>query len=111
MNEPRAADGAPHASGSGPPRAPRRLAVEVNPDSPPHAREATAAFIAEYDELLAHAAAHPGEDWVAYRGGQRVGFGTDDLALWRECQVRFPDGLFQVYYIDPILQYPDDTVV
>jgi len=87
------------------------LGIAVDPDAPKHAQEATAAYIAEYDELLAHAAAHPGEDWVAYRGGQRIAIGTDHRELIRRCKAMFPDGEFDVLFIDPILQYPDDTVV
>lgn len=103
----------PHtAQTPSPAKAPRRpLALGVDPDAPKHAREAMAAYIAEYDEPLTHAETHPGEDWVAYRGGQRVGIGTDHQELLRACEEKFPDGEFRVYYIDPILQYPDDTVV
>ena len=95
MNEPHTAD---------PAKAPRRpLALSVDPDAPKHAQDAMGAYIAEYDELLTHAETHPGEDWVAYRGGQRLGFGTDHRELLRNCMERFPDGEFRIYYIDPCL--------
>jgi hypothetical protein len=31
--------------------------------------------------------------------------------LLNECHAKFPDGLFNVYYIDPLLQYAEDTVI
>lgn len=111
MSETDTADTAPEQTAA-PAKAPRRpLALSVDPGAPPMAQAAAAAYIVQYDELLTHAETHPGEDWVAYRGGQRVGFGTDHRELLRQCEERFPDGEFRVYYIDPILQYPDDTVV
>jgi hypothetical protein len=87
------------------------LRISVDPDAEPHAVAATTAYIAEFDELLTHLAAHPEEQWVAYRGGQRIGFGIDHLALLDECLAKFPDEQFNVYYIDPTLKYPDETVV
>ncbi len=116
MNEPHTADRtttpAPvPVAGEGAGRPARRLGIAVHPDSPKYAQEATAAYIAEYDDLLAHAAAHPGEDWVAYRGAQRIGIGTDHRELLRQCDALFPDGEFVILFIDPILQYPDDLVV
>jgi hypothetical protein len=83
------------------------LRIEPNPDAEPHAFEAAVAFINDFDELIARLATHPEETWVAYRGPQRIGFGTDHL---NECSAKFPDGLFDVYSIDPILAYPDETV-
>lgn len=84
----------------------------IDYDAPPHAVAAATAFKAEYFGLLAHVAAHPEQErwWVAYRGGQRAAIGSDHLTLERECAIKFPDGLFQVYYIDPILQYPAEFV-
>ena len=87
------------------------MRISADPTAEPHAFEAATAYIAEFDELVARLTEHPDERWVAYRGGQRVGFGTDDLALLNECSAKFPDGLFNVYYIDPTLAYPDETVV
>jgi hypothetical protein len=89
----------------------RSLPIGVNPDAPPHVRDAATAYFTELDELLAHLATHPAERWVAYRGSQRIGFGTDDLALQRECLEKFPDGLFRVYGIDGADKCPEDTVV
>jgi hypothetical protein len=105
----------PHAADTGVEQvandAERQWPVGVNADAPPYAREAAAAYRTELDELLAHLAAHPEQRWVAYRYGQRIGFGTDDLALQRECEEKFPDGLFRVYGIDGADKYPEDTVV
>src|SRR5437764_1993422 len=67
---------------------------------PEHTAQAAAAYMAELDDLLAHLAAHPEERWVAYRGRQRLGFGTDDLTLYQECLRQFPDGEFHGYGID-----------
>ena len=78
---------------------------------PEHTAQAAAAYMAELDDLLAHMAAHPEERWVAYRGRQRLGFGTDDLALHQECLRQFPDGEFHVYGIDGSMKCPNDTVV
>jgi hypothetical protein len=89
----------------------RTYPIGVNPDAPPHARDAAIAYRMELDELLAHLAAHPAERWVAYRGSRRIGFGTDHLALHRECQEKFPDGLFRIYGIDGADKCPEDTVV
>lgn len=89
----------------------RNWPVGVNPDAPPHARDAAAAYFTELDELLAHLATHPTERWVAYRGSQRVAFGTDHRGLERECLEKFPDGLFRVYAIDATNKYLADTVV
>lgn len=77
-------------------------AVEpVVPPAPRHAAEAAEAFRAEFDDLLAHLAKHPGERWVAYRGRKRLGFSSDQLGLYLECLERFPDRQFCVYGIDP----------
>lgn len=110
MNVPNSAENAARTPAAA--KAPRRpLALSVNPDAPPMARAAAAAYIAEYEELLTHAETHPGEDWVAYRGAQRIAIGTDHRELLRQCEEQFPDGEFDVLFIDPILQCPDDTVV
>lgn len=91
-------------------REPRRpLALYVNPEAPQHVQDAVTAYIAEYEELLTHAETHPGEDWVAYRGGQRITIGTDHRALFCQCAAMFPDGEFRIFYIDPTRQYPDDA--
>ncbi len=87
------------------------LRIEPNPDAEPHAFEAAVAYINDFDELVAHLATHPEERWVAYRGGQRVGFGADHLALLNECSAKFPDGLFRVYGIDPTLACPPEESV
>ncbi len=87
------------------------LPLGVDANAPPHARAAATAYFTELDELLAHLAAHPVERWVAYYGSRRIGFGGDDLELHRECQAKFPDGLFRVYMIDEANKYLEDTVV
>lgn len=84
---------------------------DFHPLMPPHARAATTAFVADFNELLARVVAYPTEKWVAYYGSQRIGFGTSHLQLFDECLARFPDRDFDIYLIDPVLQYPDDTVV
>lgn len=76
---------------------------------PPHAKAAAAAYRAELDELLAHLAAHPDEQWVAYHWGQRIGFGSDRPAFERECLRKYPGGGFFIYGIDPVLRHPEDT--
>ena len=81
------------------------------PPIPRHVSDAAAAYDAELDELLIHLAAHPGERWVAYRGHERLGFGTDDLELSRDCLAKYPDGRFCVYGIDASAKYPEDTVI
>lgn len=85
--------------------------IYINYDAPPLAVAAVTAFKAEYFDLLAHVAAHPERPrwWVAYYGEQRIGLSSDHLALERECAAKFPDGQFQVYYIDTIFQYPAET--
>lgn len=87
------------------------LRLGYDPSGPPDEVAAIHAYIVEFDELLAHLAAHPDEHWVAYRGSQRVGFGADDLALHNECAAKFPDGRFHVYGIDPILRCSPDEIV
>lgn len=82
-----------------------------NQPTPDYVVEAAAAFHAELDELLEHVKAHPEERWVAYRGGQRVKIGTNDLALYRELAALYPDKRYCVYGIDGPLRNPDDTVV
>lgn len=114
MNElPAAAAGTPTEL-AGPPKADSPLSWmlgDFHPLMPPRARAATAAFVADFEELLAHAAAHPAEKWVAYYGSERIGFGTSHLKLLDDCEARFSDGEFDVFPIDPVLQYPNDTVV
>lgn len=77
---------------------------------PQHAAEAGQAYLAELDELLAHLAAHPDEQWVAYRGRQRIGYGTDHRDLYTVCLERFPDRQFCVYGIDACAKYPDTAL-
>jgi hypothetical protein len=109
MNVPNAATGTASEEPAG--ETSRSWPVGVNPDAPPYARDAATAYRMELDDLLAHLAAHPAERWVAYYGSRRIGFGTDDLALHRECQEKFPDELFRIYMIDGADKCPEDTVV
>lgn len=112
MNEPHTADvTTPAPTDATSTASVREVPLGVNPDAPPHARDAAIAYRTELDDLLAHLAAHPDERWVAYRGGQRVGFGTDHRELLLACQEKFPDGLFRVYGIDGADKYPGNTVV
>ncbi|WP_171471389.1 hypothetical protein [Frigoriglobus tundricola] len=78
---------------------------------PPHAVEAAATYLAELDDLLAHLLAHPNERWVAYRGRERLGFGTSQRMLYLECVQRFPDQQVCVYGIDACAKCPDDTEI
>lgn len=87
------------------------LRLGYDPSGPPDEVAAVHAYITEFDDLLAHLAAHPDEVWVAYRGSQRVGFSADHLALLNECAVMFPDRRFCVYGIDPILRCSPDEIV
>lgn len=91
--------------------APCPVAGTGGPPVPEHTAQAAAAFRAELDGLLAHVAAHPDERWVAYRGRQRLGFGTDDFSLWQALERDYPDGRFAVFAIDECAKYPNDTVV
>ncbi len=87
------------------------LRISADPNGEPHAFEAATAYIAEFDDWVIRLATYPAQRWVAYRGRQRGGFGTEHFALLRECSANFPNGLFKVYYIDPMLAYQDETVL
>jgi hypothetical protein len=78
---------------------------------PPHAVEAYESFVADLNALLAHRVAKPSDQWVAYRGQQRLAFGLDDITLSRECLARFPDGRFCVYHIGRQPDPRDNTTV
>ena len=65
---------------------------------PPMIVEANAAYDRDLPAMLK---THPGQ-WVAYRGGQRVGFNKDDLVLYRRCREEgFGDDEFVVYCVEP----------
>ncbi len=83
----------------------------AEPEMPAFVRDAAAAYEAELDDLLAHLAAHPAERWVAYRGGRRIGFGTDRREFLRACLDRFPDRQFRIYGIDGADKCPENTVI
>lgn len=84
---------------------------EVLPLIPQHVAEAAKTYLAELDELLSHLAVDPSERWVAYRGRQRLGFGSDQSDLYTACLDRFPDRKFCVYGIDACAKHLEDTVV
>jgi hypothetical protein len=84
---------------------------EVFPPIPQHATEAAETYLAELDELLSRFTANPTERWVAYRGRQRLGFGSDQRSLYVACLERFPDHQFCVYGIDACAKHLEDTVV
>ena len=89
-----------------------QAALDSSGKAPPATFAAVTAFEAEFDELLARLETHPKDRCVAYRWSQRVGFGTDYHALRDECAAKYPDGQFEVFYIDSTLRCgPEETVV
>jgi hypothetical protein len=87
------------------------LLQEVGALIPQYAREAAETYLAELDELLTHLEVNPTERWVAYRGRQCLGFGSDQRGLYIACLERFPDRQFCVYGIDACAKHLEDTVV
>jgi|SRR5579872_3445778 len=72
----------------------------VSEPAPQHAEQAFRTYLADLDTLLSHLIKNPSDRWVAYRGPQLLGFGSDERTLYRECLAKFPDRQFCLYGID-----------
>jgi hypothetical protein len=83
----------------------------VSEPVPQYAIEAYDGFIADLKELMAHREANPADKWVAYRGRQRLGFGSNQTPLHNECLAKFADGKFCVYHIGEQPHYSDMLTV
>jgi hypothetical protein len=64
-----------------PPLAPLGSDPYVRTSPPPPILEAQQTFLRDLPELLTERR----QQWVAYHGGSRIGFGATKTALWQEC--------------------------